>query len=220
MYRYVAKTVSGFVQQLACGYVKHGYLFYVAGQIPENKDPGAVDQKLISRYCCDVPRWERSRRKRRGEANVQYLRFRRTFFLIATHGEHLFFSEEGEGGRIQDIRREPVSFYGYSIGYTKGQDGKHHVSVRIHPVEYRRLKAYFLDISVHRSVENLTKEFKRLQFEPYARVKKQYFTILKLVNERRGQAGFEWVPYQSLRLYRKMVKPFGEEPSEETRKAA
>lgn len=218
MYRYVAASVSGFVQQLACGYVKHGYLFYVTGEIPKHKDPAAVDRKLISRYGCDVPKWERSRRKGRGESNVQYLRYGTFFVLIATHGRHLFFDEEG--GRIKDIRREPISFSGYSIGCTKGRDGKDHVSVRIHPDEYRRLKAYFLDIATHRSVENLTREFQRLPFEPYARVRKQYFTILKMVNEKRKQAGFEWVPFRALRLYRRTVKPFGEEPPREMGEAA
>jgi len=38
-YRCEATSVTGFIQQLAVGYVRHGYFFYVVGQVPEGKDP-------------------------------------------------------------------------------------------------------------------------------------------------------------------------------------
>ena len=47
-YRWVATSVAGFVQQLAVGYIANGYWFYVAGSIPEHKNPAAVDGKLIA----------------------------------------------------------------------------------------------------------------------------------------------------------------------------
>ena len=49
MYRYRAKIIEGFVQQLAVGYVTHGYWFYVSGWIPQGKDPEKTDAKLIER---------------------------------------------------------------------------------------------------------------------------------------------------------------------------
>ena len=45
-YRYEATSVEGFVQQVACAYLRHGYWFYVMGRIPADKDPGAIDAKL------------------------------------------------------------------------------------------------------------------------------------------------------------------------------
>lgn len=51
-----------------------GYWFFVTGQIPVDKDPAAVDRKLIERYRGDISRWSRLRRKRAGIASVQYLR--------------------------------------------------------------------------------------------------------------------------------------------------
>ena len=49
-YRAVATSVEGFVQQIACCYLRHGYWFYVTGQIPAGKDPLLVDAKLIAKY--------------------------------------------------------------------------------------------------------------------------------------------------------------------------
>ena len=46
-YRCVATSVEGFVQQVAVQYLRHGYWFYVAGQIPEGKDSAAVDAKVL-----------------------------------------------------------------------------------------------------------------------------------------------------------------------------
>jgi hypothetical protein len=45
-----AKSLEGFVQQLAVGLVSRGYWFYVTGWIPERKDPRAVDEKLGKLY--------------------------------------------------------------------------------------------------------------------------------------------------------------------------
>ncbi len=92
-YRCVAASVEGFVQQLAVAYVTHGYWFYVRGEIPERKDPAAVDQKLIERYGIAISKWARARRKRQGLANMQYLRHERTFVLLATKGQHEFFGK-------------------------------------------------------------------------------------------------------------------------------
>jgi hypothetical protein len=197
--------VGGFVQQLAVAYVQHGYWFYVTGQVPERKCPLAVDAKLLGRYEVAISKWARARRKRTGGANVQYLRFGRFFVLIATRGEHRFFEDEPT---FRDIRREPLRFAGYSISYKLGADRKWHASVRIHPSEYLTLKAYFLDLATRRSVENLMAEFQRIPFEPYAPVRRQFLNILRAVNRERKRAGFEPVPFEALRLSRRIVSPF------------
>ena len=61
-YRCVTTSVEGFVQQVAVQYLRHAYWFYVAGKIPDGKDPAAVDVKLIKKYGIDVSRWDRARR--------------------------------------------------------------------------------------------------------------------------------------------------------------
>ncbi len=128
-YRCVATSVDGFVQQLAVAYITHGYWFYVTGTIPEGKDPDAVDTKLIERYGIAISKWARCRRKKRGLANMQYLRLGRFFVLLATKGQHEFF--ERERASIRDVRRKSIKFAGYSIGCRKGRDGQWHASVRM-----------------------------------------------------------------------------------------
>lgn len=206
MVRCEAVSVEGFVQQLAVGYVQHGHLFYVTGEVPEPKDPRAVDGKLIERYSLNVSKWTRARAKAIGRASVQYIRHGRFFVLIATKGEHEFYEHESE---IRDVRRYPIRYAGYSISYRRGVDRKWHVSVRIAGDEYLRLKAYLVGLAAHRSVEKLAGEFQRLPFEPYAPVRRQLLNILRAVNRARHAAGFEAVPVSAVRLRRRIVRPFG-----------
>jgi hypothetical protein len=176
--------------------------------VGERKCPLAVDAKLLDRYEVGISKWARARRKRTGRANVQYLRFGRFFVLIATRGEHRFFEDEP---KFRDIRREPLSFAGYSISYKLGADRKWHASVRIHPSEYLTLKAYFLDFATRRSVKNLTAEFERIPFEPYVPLRRQFLNILRAVNRARKKAGYEPVPTSALRMSRRPVRVFARE---------
>jgi hypothetical protein len=201
MYRCEATSVEGFVQQLAVSYLAHGYWFYVAGHVPARKDPRAVDAKLVGHYGIDVSKWERARRKRAGEANVQYLRFERFFVLLATHGAHPFFDEEGEA--VHDARRVPIKFHGYAVSYHGG-----HPHVRIEQAEYNRYKAYFLDVATHRSADRLAAELGRLPFEPYAPVRRQMLAVLRAVNRARDAAAMEPVPATCFRFRRRICRPF------------
>lgn len=212
-YRCVAGTVEGFVQQLAVCYLPHGYWWYVAGRIPEPKDPGAVDAKLLARYDVALSERARARRKQLGNANMQYLRYGRFFVLLATEGNHRFKSEERTV--IRDIRRVPLQFEGYSISYRQGgrtqkgeRDAKWHAHVQIHPETYKQLKAYLLGLAVHRSAETLAAEFRRISFEPYAPVRRQMLNLLRAVNDARKRAGYQPLPTSVLRLRRRIVKPF------------
>ena len=206
-YRCVATSVAGFVQQLAVAYVANGYWFYVTGRVPDHKDPTTVDAKILQRYGIAVSKWTRTRRKQAGQANLQYLRYGRFFVIVATHGEHPFFAAEAK--RIRDIRRKPLHFIGYAIGCRKGRDGRRwHPSVRIERGVFRELKARFTQMAVHRSVEELCRELRALDFEPYAPVRDQLRGLLRAVNHRRKTAGLDLVPLQALRLRRSPVRPF------------
>lgn len=210
MYRYLASSIEGFVQQLAVGYVTHGYFFYVTGQIPTEKDPEKTDRKIIERYRIDVSKSTRVRQKKAGEANLQYLRFGHFFVILATPGVHRFF--EDEAAVLKDLRETPIRFHDYAISCHKSwAKGKVHASVRIDDERYSQLKARFVEISVHRTVEQLTAEFRAFPFEPYAPVRNQLFAILRAVNAKRHAAGLEAVPKTALRLHRKTTRPFGDD---------
>jgi hypothetical protein len=218
-YRCEAKSVTGFVQQLACCYLPHGYWFYVTGWVPVHKTPDAVDRKLLEKYGIGISRQSRARRKRAGLANMHYLRFSRYFVLLATHGLHPFYEHEAKA--IRDVRRVPIKFEGYSIAYKQGgykrkafpgerpmRDDKWHARVQIGRGTYSELKAYFLEMASRRRADELAKELYSLPFEPYAPVRQQLLNILRLMNHVRKAAHLEPLDPQVLRYRRRIVKPF------------
>ncbi len=212
-YRCETSTVEGFVQQVACSYLRHGYWWYVTGVIPPGKDPAAVDEKLIRRYEVDRSERRRATAKRKGQANMQYLRCGRFFVLMATKGDHLF--KDAERDQVRDIRRVPLRFAGYSISYRRGgrtragePDPRWHAHVEIDRPQYLMLRDLFLDRAVHRKAETLARELRRVEFEPYAPVRRQLLAILRQVNRKRKACGFEPVSGEAVRLRRRVVKPF------------
>ncbi len=219
-YRCAATSVVGFVQQLVSCYLPHGYWFYVSGVVPKNKDPHAIDQKLMGKYGIGVSRTSRARRKAVGIANVHYIRYRRRFLLLATHGFHPFYDEESQG--IRDVRRVPIRFEGYSISVAQGgflrkrneaspaiRDTKWRARVQIERELYRGLTAYFEDVAVHRSVGQLARELADLPFEPYAPVRQQLLNLVRRINQRRKAASMELLTFSVLRYRRRIVRPFG-----------
>lgn len=210
MYHCQANSVQGFIQQLAVSYITHGYWFYVTGHIPWRKDPRKTDEKLIGKYDLDLSKWTRARRKKAGMANVQYLRRNQFFVLLATPGKHLFFQSEVG---IQDIRRKPIHFAGYSVGCRLGQDGHYHASVRIEREEFRSLVQDFERMARFASVADLTACFWALPYAPYAPIRRQLLLLLRRVNAKRKVAGHELVTASALRLKRRPVSPFRKPPS-------
>lgn len=200
-YRYEATSVEGFVQQLAVSYLKNRYWFYVQGEVPHGKDPHAVDDKLLARYQVAQSKWAKARAVKRGEAKVQYLRYRGTFVLLATHGEHPFFATEQ--ANIRDARERPVRFYGYSVGYRDG-----HPHVRIAGAQYRAITDAFLGVALSATADALAAQFRTLPFEPYGPVKVQLKKLLFKVNRARRTAGMAKVPNACLRTKRRTVRPF------------
>lgn len=200
-YRCVATSVDGFVQQVAVAYLTRGYWFYVAGHVPDGKDPAAVDAKLIAKYRIDVSQKERCRRKRAGLANMQYIRHERFFLLMATLGQHPFFQEEA--ANIRDARRIPIKYAGYSLSFRNKR-----ACVRIAPDEYSRLKAHFLDISCRRTTAGIASEFARIELQPYSPVRAQLLSLWRSVNRPRKTAGLESVSIDVVPWKRRIVQPF------------
>jgi hypothetical protein len=212
-YRAVVTSVEGFVQQIACCYLRHGYWFYVQGRVPGDKNPAAVDAKLIDKYGIDVSESTRARRKRLGRANLQYLRHERAFVLLATKGEHEFFHAEAQS--LRDMRHVPLKYGGYAISYRRGgrtregePDGKLHAHVEIERRRYLLMKARVLELATHRSAETLAMAFYRFPFEPYAPIRRQMLNLLRAVNRARKRAGYRLVPIEVLPLRRRIVRPF------------
>ena len=212
-YRAVATSVEGFVQQIACCYLRHGYWFYVTGRIPDGKDPLTIDAKLIEKYGIGVSESTRARRKKVGHANLQYLRFERFFVILATKGQHRFF--ENEAAQIRDIRRVPLKFAGYSISYRRGgrtrdggKDPSWHAHVKIERRQQLELIAHLSELAKRRKPDSVVQAIYNLPLEPYAPIRRQLLVLLRSVNRQRQELGYAPLPIELLPLRRRVVRPF------------
>ena len=221
-YQYLATSREGFVQQLAVGYVRNGYVFFVKGQVPLGKNPEATDRKLMERYGIQMDSGKRYRRKAKGLANLQYIRFGRDWVMLATKGEHEWFRLER--ANIRDVRRVPLTVLSYSITLTRGgnvlnrdkspgvagpeRDQKQRVRVQISKASFRQLRADMLSRARTRSPDWYRMRFYHVGFEPYAPIRKQLLELLRLVNKARACHGLEKLKPDCIRYHRKPVKPF------------
>lgn len=205
MYRCEAVSIPAFIQQLAVAYIGRGYRFYVASCIPLEKDVHAIDQKLIQLYHLDCSKYVRFRQQKRGEAKVQYLRYRRFFVLIATAGDHLFREREP---LAEDIRRRPIQCFGYSVGCYSGRDGKWHPSVRIDRDLFKMTRLSFEQKAQRWDVNEGEAAFYGLHFEPYAPIRRQLIHLLRFINKKRKAASLPILANGCLRLRRSSVMAF------------
>lgn len=218
-YKYEVTSLTGFLQRVATHLLPKGYFFFVQGTLPESKNPSALDAKLLAKY--DVAKSEGARRwrKQQGLGNVQYVRYRNHWVLLATHGDHPI--REGEGDNLKDARRAPIRIGDYAVYVKRGNylkrvstdeaakpDGKWRVRVVIAREPYRELCASFLSIACHRRQESLAEELFSLPYEPYAPIRKQLLKLLRLINAKRQAAGYAKIPATCLRLTRSIVKSF------------
>jgi len=150
---------------------------------------------------------------------VHYLRCENLFVLVATHGKHEFFEEESRN--IRDVREVPIKFAGYSLTCRRGdfkqkregqkqakRDDKYRVRVQVSREVYLDWRAYFVDRARFCSAERLAQELYVFPYEPYAPVRKQMLTILRLANKVRKQRGLGKLELSVLRYRRRIVKPF------------
>ena len=216
-YKWEATTLEGFIQQLAVAYVARGYFFYVTGRVPDRISAAEHDERLLAKYDVARSKWSRYRRRRRvGKtgrplANVQYLRYREFWVLLATSGEHRFFDEhQGSikaSGAIRrqydDVRERPICFGGYSVGW------RMRTIVRISPRTYRELRGHFVEQAIDGySTTRLEQEFRSFPFEAYAGVARQMLAIYRAVNRIRRTAGLPSVPRDCLQFKRRVTRPF------------
>ena len=93
------------------------------------------------------------------------------------------------------------------------RDMKWHVRVQIDDDAYAGLKAFFLNIAVHREGGRIADEFLSLNFQPYAPVRDQLRCILRAVNRERAVAGFDRIPLSVLPFTRRIVPAFSPKAS-------
>ena len=181
-----------------------------------------------------------------GLANVHYLRYQRFWILLCTKGRHRFFDEHAKRDRwgnvtskyFRDVHRDPIFFHGYSIRVAEGgylpryrwkeanspeRDTKRRVRVRIARETYQTLKADFVARagSGRWSAWALEAVVFNLPFVPYAPVREQLWTLVRLMNGARKERGFR-DSLDPRRCIRRKIPPISafEPPMGPDRKAA
>ena len=119
MYQCEVKSVGEFIRRIAVDLVPRGYVFYVVGEIPHAKDVAKTDAKIIHQYGISISKWARARQKQKGIARLHYVRHRRTFVILATHGTHDFFTVESRN--IRDLRQNALRVFGFHIKSLNGK---------------------------------------------------------------------------------------------------
>lgn len=212
-YQYECGSVAGFVQRLVV-LSQRGYRYFLQGEVPARRIPEEVDAKLLAKYDLRLTRRQRAYRKSRGVANGHYVRLGRSWVLLGTSRQFFLDIDANESPR--DLRESPIRVCGYSISLRRDGSARRRgeerlrASVRLDERTASEVRAFFEDLSVHRSKERLAAEFWRAtnEWEPYAPVHRQFRAILWRVNARRNQAGFERVPLSCLRVHRRLPKHF------------
>jgi len=198
-------SAAAFVRQLVTAYLHHGYWWYVADTIPAHKrDLHKVDRNIIDRWRIDLPRRQRILRKHQGRANLHYLRHDRFFVILATGGQHEF--KQHNAASLRCIKNDRLFYGGYSVRYAQAgyksrakwkdpniaeRDPKRRAHVRIERREYEALRAQFLELALHRSVDYLRAVFWNVPFDAYQPVQWQLHVIRREVNALRKTAGIE-----------------------------
>jgi hypothetical protein len=212
-YRYECGSVAGFIQRVVV-LSQRGYRYFVEGEIREGRAPEEVDAKLLAKYDLRLTRRQRAYRKAQGLSNGHYVRFDRNWVLLATSPR--FFLEVDRNERPRDLRESPIRAHGYSVSLrrdgsarTRGEV-RRRASVRLDEATTAELRAYFEELSIHRSRERLAAEFWRIssEWEAYAPVHRQFRAMLWRANERRREAGFDRVPLSCIRIHRRLPKHF------------
>lgn len=175
----------------------------------QGKDPKDVDEKLIAKYGIAVSESPLARRKKAGHANLQYIRHERFFVILATKGDHRFFTEEGAGfpSEMPVIRSATAGVEELGTAYSH---------VEIDRRQLLDLKAWLTEHAGRATTEELAKAIYTLPVESYAPVRRQLLVLLRDVNRTRKSLGKAVLPIEILPLRRRVVRPFCEGTNEKT----
>lgn len=177
--RFVATTPGHLVRKVAIDYLRFGYWRYKQLEIPQEKDPCLVDDKLIDFYDITTCGMKRLRRRQKGLANVVFVRFRHSFILLATEGEHPAFNQL----KSYDLRFVPLHFCGYSVGAVN-----HKPCICICRLEWEKIKYRFGKIGLHNRGD-VERKLNALPYYNFPGVRKQKIQLVNQVNRRRKKAG-------------------------------
>lgn len=180
---WVAPTLGVFLRKIAIDYVRFGYTNYILRKIPDYKDAELIDHKLIDHYSVTWNRTARLRARRKGAANVTYIRWRHQWVLLATPGQHNEFYKRNH----RNVLKAPLNVSGYSIGINR-TTGK--VFVRLAPRRYSAIEKALKNIALHNHGK-VTGFINSIAFVNFPEVIREKQQLTRLVNKRRKVAGLK-----------------------------
>ena len=176
-----APTLGDFLYRVSLGGFRFGYYRYAVREIPVGKDLEKVDLKVMDAYGVTACRMRRLRQRRAGLASVQYVRFQRSFILMATDGTHAAFEQI----RSVDVRSAPLHFRSYSVGLACGR-----VSVRVAKEVWCKVVAYQLARALG-DLGAVEQRLHELSFYRFPGVVAQVNQLAAAINCKRKQAGLD-----------------------------
>ncbi|MBE9108276.1 hypothetical protein IQ273_02415 [Nodosilinea sp. LEGE 07298] len=185
------RTLGDFLRRIAIDYVRHGWFRYAVRTIPQGKDMLAIDAKMKATYEVTSCRTTRMRRRKKGIASVQYLRFSHTFVLLATDGHQ----DALDRITTRDIRESPLHFGGYSVGLARGT-----VVVEVERRVWQEARTRIQNMSLT-GKEPLEKVFASLPFYRFPGVVRQKLELLRTINLRRKAAGLPLLAIKASQVF-------------------
>ncbi|MEM9450184.1 MAG: hypothetical protein AAGA75_16830 [Cyanobacteria bacterium P01_E01_bin.6] len=180
---HVVNSSADLIRRLTRYYLREGYWYFVKGRIPDHKSIEQVDAKLSAKYETTLSRWQRHRRKAKGLATIQYLRYERDFVLIATDGEHpLFFGDRS----VKDARKYPIEIWYYWIRVRSSR----RYEVIVAPWAYHVVKDKVLRLAREGNAAAVEEQITSLKWINYPGVNRQKHKMIAEAKEllkRRGK---------------------------------
>ena len=183
--KHQADTLGEFLWKVAL-YMRYGYLRYAVRTIPEGKEFTTVDENIQRDFSISRDRMERMRRRKKGLANVVFVRFNYTVIRLATDGTHELFDKID----ALDFRQNPLQFSGYSIGI-KG----HKPYIKITARRFKAIRKQVQGIALHNH-RKVTDYVQRISPFSFSGVADQRWKLLKEINRRRKKAGLPRIQWE------------------------
>jgi len=216
-YECVAVSERAFVQQLIC-YVRNHYIFYTTIGPSKRRTWAEVDTAIVEKWGINISDQSRARRKAKGHANMQYIRFGDLGVIMLTPGFHPWYEKHisPEGIRqyktlrsFEDHSKNPLRAGPYSISsvldweWTPGKPIKHRAKCTLNRQTMQELRAVYHDRATHWSVDSLSTALARttVQYLPYRGVRNCFTRLVHEINKRRKVHGYtDEVPYEALKM--------------------
>ena len=194
-------------------YIRHGRFYVIMATKGLHEFKQREGKRIRDARECPIlvplvctPRTAEPRRKKQARTFEGYaVSYRRGGYRKKTPGER-----EAYRDAVEQWKRQTANGHKLPRPPRGEVDPKWHSRVEIESQSYQRCLAFFREIAVRRSTENVVYELRHTPYVPWKPVKQQLVRIVKEINELRRRHGCrDQIPYKTvLGLRRPIVSPF------------